>query len=125
VRQIHVRPSNSKDAAEDRSGLEQELDGNLRDTRRGSFHDLPECRIVDVPIHWPVPVELGVIERVERFDAQFQRFALRQFGDLVECHVVRWEFLLRYRREDIEFSTMDQPNWHLSRATSVPMSGTC
>ena len=54
--------------------------------RRGA-DDLAECRVADIAVHGRRPVELSVVEDVERFQPELQRLRLRQAYALRQRHI--------------------------------------
>ena len=44
---------------------------------------IPEGRAIDIAVHKVIAKKLRVVEGVERFEPEFQRFRLGQLGELV------------------------------------------
>ena len=59
----------------------------MRNARWRRLQDLAKCGIVDVSIDGAASIKLRVIEGIERFEAEFERLAFAQLGDLVKGHV--------------------------------------
>ena len=70
--------------------LEVELDRQLHQPGSGRTDNSSEIRIVDLPIHRRGTVKLRVVEYIESFDPDIERFRFREphrFADLhIEVH---------------------------------------
>jgi hypothetical protein len=67
--------------------LESQFHGELDEAGSGRTHDFSKVGIIDFPIHRGWPVELGMIERVKCFQAEFERFRVTYSQQFVERHV--------------------------------------
>ena len=70
------------------AALEIEFGDRLRETGRGGGHDLSVIHgVVHLPIHRCGAIELRVVERVEAFDAEFERSPVLQTEVFLERQI--------------------------------------
>src|SRR5580692_9722475 len=67
--------------------LESELRTQLNQAGRGGADNLAEGRTADVAVNRLRPEELGVVENVERFDAELERLRFGQSQVLEQRHI--------------------------------------
>ena len=70
-----TRPRIIQDIVQSRA-LENEFHGELHEARRTRADDVAEMRVIHLAVYRSGPIELGVIEYVETFPPEFERFRL-------------------------------------------------